>query len=652
MGMQGVPGGSSDTVDSALAAQQAAEIQSAEPATAPETAELAEAPLAQPTEAEGQSAWQSFAFDPVATMLEGMLGTELPADAVIDKGAVVSDDGQTAVGYTSVASGGGTIDKARAQTTKEGLLGSTTRSAERERELTAGGEIKEKLTFEEKRETGSFSRTDKAEYTHDTNKRGTVTDGTKVSTQHTAGETSLTTSDEVTRQTQGQDVYTSAKTKTEYKSGALTDTSTTEVSTGKKTDYSKWDKPKDEWGKSFKRTRETKTTDQTEIKHTRERSVQIKEPASKELKAELKARAEKRKTLQNVGNVGAEVFGLKKEVKAKSEAKAEAALIKEDYVSADGKTEAHTFIGARATATAEGKASIGTDGIKAEGKLEAKAGLYDEVSGKTTGAAGTLEGSLVNKAEARAELSGSAKLDLNGLEVKAKAEVGVEVSSEVKAKYTTPGVNVGGVNVDASVDARGKASLEAKASVEGKVAITGDPPTLIAEGEAGASAVAKLEGDVTLRGGPFSVKASGYVSAGAEAKASGIIGYEDGKLKIGGSLGAALGVGGGGKVQVEIDLKQIKDIGVGLAKDGLMKAGADLDGDGKLTMKDAKVAADAVKKKVTETVDDVKEAVSETVDDVKEAVSDTVDSAKESLSDTYDSAKSTLKSGLSYFGLG
>ena len=34
------------------------------------------------------------------------------------------------------------------------------------------------------------------------------------------------------------------------------------------------------------------------------------------------------------------------------------------------------------------------------------------------------------------------------------------------------------------------------------------------------------------------MKASGYASAGAEATASGVIGYEDGKLKLGGSLGA------------------------------------------------------------------------------------------------------------------
>jgi hypothetical protein len=78
------------------------------------------------------------------------------------------------------------------------------------------------------------------------------------------------------------------------------------------------------------------------------------------------------------------------------------------------------------------------------------------------------------------------------------------------------------------------------------------------------------------------VVGSGYVSAGAEARATGVIGYEDGKLKIGGSIGAALGVGAGGGVTVEVDVRQIGEAAKGLA---------DVDGDGQLGLGDVAAAA-------------------------------------------------------------
>ncbi|MFQ3535531.1 MAG: WXG100 family type VII secretion target [Aggregatilineales bacterium] len=56
--------------------------------------------------------------------------------------------------------------------------------------------------------------------------------------------------------------------------------------------------------------------------------------------------------------------------------------------------------------------------------------------------------------------------------------------------------------------------------------------------------------------------ASGYVSYGIGAQADVKFGYDEGKIRIGGSLGATLGVGVGGKFDVTIDAKGIVDRGV------------------------------------------------------------------------------------------
>jgi hypothetical protein len=132
--------------------------------------------------------------------------------------------------------------------------------------------------------------------------------------------------------------------------------------------------------------------------------------------------------------------------------------------------------------------------------------------------------------------------------------------------------------------------------------VTRNPPTAIAEGTVGASAVAKVEGEVKASAGPFSVKASAYASAGAEAKASGVVGYEDGKIKLGGSLGAAVGLGAGGSATVEVDVKQIGQ---------MAKNTADVNHDGKLDLNDAKAAAKGVK-------DTVVHAAATTVNAVKD----------------------------------
>jgi hypothetical protein len=149
------------------------------------------------------------------------------------------------------------------------------------------------------------------------------------------------------------------------------------------------------------------------------------------------------------------------------------------------------------------------------------------------------------------------------------------------------------------VEGTAKASAQATLEANGKVKITRNPPTAILEGQAGASAVAKAEAELKGTAGPFSVKANVYGSAGAEAKIGGSIGFEDGKLKLSGNMGAAVGLGVGGGATVEVDVKMIGDIAKAKATEV-----ADVNGDGKLGLDDAKAIANEVRSSVSNTVND------------------------------------------------
>jgi hypothetical protein len=223
----------------------------------------------------------------------------------------------------------------------------------------------------------------------------------------------------------------------------------------------------------------------------------------------------------------------------------------------------------------------GKRGVDAQFGREAKAGVYADASGQVSGRFGEASYQASAKAEAKASVDARGRLDTNGLDATVTAKVGVSVEAEVHGRAETPSITIGGVDLNASVEGHARASAEAVAEATGRVQITRNPPTAIVSGEAGASAVAKVEGEVRFSAGPFSVVASGYASAGAEARASGVFGYEDGKLKIGGSLGAALGVGLGGSATVEVDVKQIGE----MAKDL-----ADVNDDGKVDFWDGVAA--------------------------------------------------------------
>ena len=322
-----------------------------------------------------------------------------------------------------------------------------------------------------------------------------------------------------------------------------------------------------------------------------------------------------------------------------------------------GETGNKTFVGADAGTRSETQFSVGADGVTGNFKREAVAGLYAQSAGKTTGQYGEASYNAEAKLEAKASVSAKGKLDTNGLDVTAGARASASVEASISGKATTKPVTIAGVDMTAGVEGKARVSAEVAAEATGKVKITRNPPTAIAEGTVGVSAVAKAEAEAKVSAGPFAVKGSVYASAGAEAKATGVIGYENGKLRIGGSAGAALGVGAGGSVQVEIDVKMIGDAAVHTAQaaghaavetgkavgHAAVETGkavvhtaevagkavhdaADINHDGKLDANDVKAAASNVSHAVTSTVSSAVNTVSNTVSSGVSAVKNTVSS--------------------------
>jgi hypothetical protein len=267
------------------------------------------------------------------------------------------------------------------------------------------------------------------------------------------------------------------------------------------------------------------------------------------------------------------------------------------------------FTGARAAVTGDQGVTVGPGGVSGTYNREATAGVYAGSAGSATGKYGTASYEAQAKAEAKASVDAQGKLDSNGLTASAgaKASAGVEasISGSASAKVAT----VGGVPINVGASGSAKVSAGVSAEATAKAQITRHPPTAIIEGSAGVSAVAKAEANVKVSAGPFSVTASGYASAGAEAKASGVIGYQDGKLKIGGSLGAAVGLGLGGNAGVEVDVHQLEQLAHVPQAVAAVKNAADLNHDGKVDAADAKAAVSNVEAAASSAIDNGKKAV-------------------------------------------
>ncbi len=250
----------------------------------------------------------------------------------------------------------------------------------------------------------------------------------------------------------------------------------------------------------------------------------------------------------------------------------------------------NSWVGARYGVSGGQSLEFDGQGLTGTFNRTASAGVYAEASGAVEGRYGSASYDARAKAEAIATVDGRGRLDLNGLDATLNAKVGASIEAEVSGQARTRGIQYGDTELSAGVEGRARAVAEASAEATGTVQVLRNPPTAVAKGSVGASAVAKVEGEVRASAGPFTVVASAYASAGAEARASGIIGYENGKLKIGGSAGAALGVGAGAGVTVEVDVAQIGE----LAKETAKRA-ADVNHDGKLDLNDAAAAVSNVR---------------------------------------------------------
>lgn len=234
-----------------------------------------------------------------------------------------------------------------------------------------------------------------------------------------------------------------------------------------------------------------------------------------------------------------------------------------------------------------GGQSAGFDGTTATAQFDRKAlaGVFANAGAQVSGPNGEASYEASAKAEATAAVAARAQANTNGVTATVDARAGVAVEAEISGRVATNPVTIAGVDVNASVQGHAKVAAQAVAEATGTVTVSRNPPTAIVSGSAGVSAVVKAEADVLFQAGPLSVTASAYASAGAEARADGVVGYSDGKLKIGGSAGVAVGVGGGGSATVEVDVKQVVTLAKTAATDAIKNA-ADVNGDGRVDARD------------------------------------------------------------------
>jgi hypothetical protein len=343
------------------------------------------------------------------------------------------------------------------------------------------------------------------------------------------------------------------------------------------------------------------------------------------------ARAANRDRQQQVLDVAADL-GLQTTVhKAGSDKETVTGTQATTTTSADGKTTTETLVGQQSGTKAYNEVTVGVNGVASRGDASARTGLYAEQQGTRKTESGELKGRATAKAELAAQANYNASLGVNGLNATAHAKAGAEVSAEVAGSYRTNPKKIGDVELTAGVEARAKVAAEATAEATGTVKFTGDPPAAVVSGEAGASAVVKAEAEAKIDAGPFSVRGQAYASAGAEAKIGGHLGYDDGKLSVGFNAGAALGLGVGGRVQVQVDVAQVGKIaqeGVKAASDKIHSA-TDLTGDGRFGMDDVGVIKDAT----VDAVSDAAEAVADGVSDAAHAVADGVSNAASAVAD-------------------
>lgn len=230
------------------------------------------------------------------------------------------------------------------------------------------------------------------------------------------------------------------------------------------------------------------------------------------------------------------------------------------------------------------QASTGPVQLKGTGSTgtHAEAGTKSKVSGDDHSVSATAEAG----ASAGAHATGQVKLPAVELQAEANIETATKLAAKAGAKADITGVSAeaaASATVGAHAGAKGSAKVGglvgadgevhadagAQATANGKVSLKLDDVSASGalQAHAGASAGASGTAGVEVNGKRlFAARGKVEASVGAGGKIGGEFSFKDGKLVIGGELGACLGVGGGVDVGIEVDFGAIGDAIVGLFK--------------------------------------------------------------------------------------
>lgn len=255
-----------------------------------------------------------------------------------------------------------------------------------------------------------------------------------------------------------------------------------------------------------------------------------------------------------------------------------------------------TNVGGKATTWAQGSALMNAEeGLKATGEVggRVQVGAQADAAFQSSLVQAKVNASALAAVEAKGQ--GDVTADLNGLRAKGRLGAKAEAEAQIQGKFNTAGLDLGGERVDVNGQARGYARAGARAEVDVDVAATFDPARLGVDAEAGAFAGAKagVEGRIGL--GEFaSLRGEASAWAGAGAEAGVVAGLSEGKLRFGFHAGAAVKAGAGGSWSVEVDVQKIATAAaktaaqaalgsLGVANTGLDIAGALLNASGALS---------------------------------------------------------------------
>lgn len=143
-------------------------------------------------------------------------------------------------------------------------------------------------------------------------------------------------------------------------------------------------------------------------------------------------------------------------------------------------------------------------------------------------------------------------------------EIGMSAQAGAYLARTGVTAEIGGL------EAKGEAYIGAQ--VHGNMAAVLQPGQAYVSAGVEAFVGGRAQGEISYQqqiipGLNVGASASGYVSYGLGAQADIKFGYDDGKIRIGGTLGATLGIGVGGSVDFTIDAKDIINQGVQTAQE-------------------------------------------------------------------------------------